>query len=340
MDVHEYTGEIPAPFLRVQIYVRDLFAADWISWPVFLWFTGVVILAGKGRESWLRSKLGGFGVAKADHLPVDEVVRIVAMGLLFALFSALLSVQQVWVNPTADLRYCVGALPLLLAMKGLLVEWIWRKSKVLATTAGSLLLLTSVGAAPFNMVMEETGKRTLGAHLFQFVHEIHQPYPDAVRLVARFLLEHAEKDDLVDVPHFEYREPLTFYTGHHVRFCCVLEELSPLPRQKIEELGAPLYVGEEDPDWIVLFDELPEERWQNVRASFEVAAAPQVHHRLTPRPELNYHAFTPLSPEQGVYILRKRAEHRGLSNGARGKAKSEDLESAWNTLRSLRPTDE
>jgi len=308
MDVHAYTGDVPAPLLIIQIYARDLFAADWISWPVFLWFVVVVFFAGQRQRTWLQSKPSDFSAVNADHLPVEQVAKVVCMGLLFALFSALLSVQQVWVNPTADLRYCVGALPFLLAMKGLFAEWAWGRSKIMAIATTGLLLLTSIGAAPFNIVMEETGKRTLGAHLFQFVREIHRPYPDAVRVVSRFLFEHAEKDDLVYVPRFEYREPLTFYAGHHVRFCCVLDEFSPLPRHKIEALGAPLYIGEQDPDWIVLFDDLPKRRWREFGAIFDLVAAPDVHHRLTQRPELNYHAFTPLPPEPGVYILRKRSE--------------------------------
>ena len=314
MDVHAYTGDIPAPLLRVQIYARDLFAADWISWPVLLWFVGTVFMAWNTRNARPGTKFVGAAGAKASDLPVVEVAKIVVMGLLFALFSALLSVQQVWVNPTADLRYCVGALPLLLAMKGLFVEWTWRKSKIVATMVAAVLLLTSLGAAPFNIVMEETGKRTLGAHLFQFVLEIHRPYPDAIRSVSRFLLEHAEKDDLVYVPQFEYREPLTFYAGHHVRFCCVLDELSPLPRRKIEALEAPLYAGEQDPDWIILFGDSRKELPQTPGSSYRVVAEPDVHHRLTQRPELNYHAFTALPPEPGVYVLRRQTEPQESPN--------------------------
>ena len=332
MPVHPYTGDIPAPLLRVQIYARDLFAADWISWPVFLWFVGMVLMAWRGRNAWPCTKLSGFGVAIAGDLPVAEVAKIVIMGLLFALFSALLSVQPVWVNPTTDLRYYVGALPLLLAMKGLFVEWTWRKSKIAAISVGGLLLMTSIGAAPFNIVMEETDKRTLGAHLFRFVREIHQPYPDAIRIVSSFLLEHAAPDDFVFVPKFEYRDPLTFYVGHHVRFCCVLDDLSPLPRRKIESLGAPLYIGEQDPDWIILFGDFPKERAQEIEANFDVVAEPEVHHRLTQRPELNYHAFTPLPPEPpGVYILRWKTELRGSPRGMPYEAEpsSDDASRGW-----------
>lgn len=315
--VHPYTGAVPAPLLRLHVYTRDLFTADWISWPVCLWFIGTVLMVWKRQSAQPGTGRVGAAGVEADHPPVVAVGKIVVMGLLFTLFSALLSVQPVSVNSTADLRYYVGALPLLLAMKGLFVEWTWRKSKIAGTTMAALLLLTSTGAWPFNMVMEDTGKRTLGAHLFQFVREIHRPYPDAVRLVSRFLLEHADHDDLVFVPKFEYREPLTFYAGHHVRFCCLLDEFSPLPRRKVEALGAPLYVGEQDPDWIVLFDDFPKERWQNVGASFEVVATPAVHHRLTQRPELNYHAFAPLPPDSGVHVLRRKTELRGSPHRGR-----------------------
>ncbi len=55
-------------------------------------------------------------------LPTYAAAGVVLTGFPFALFSAMLSVQPVWTNPIADLRYYVGALPLLLIMKGLIVE--------------------------------------------------------------------------------------------------------------------------------------------------------------------------------------------------------------------------
>ena len=314
MPVHAYGDDLPAQLLRVQIYVIDLFTADWISWPVLLWFVGMLILAwtrrGPSPDSASSARL--CGVTSGD-LPVVEAAKIVLMGALFALFSALLSVQPVWTNPTTDLRYCVGALPLLLAMKGLFVEWTWRKSKIAGIATTAALLVTSIGAAPFNMTMVDTGERTLGSHLFQFVREIHRPYRDAIRVVSQYLLQHAEPNDLAYVPKFAYREPLIFYAGHHVRFCCLLDQISPLPRRKVELLEAPLYLGEQDPDWIILFGHISREYWKEVGASYEVAEKPAVHHRLTQRPELNYHAFTPLPPVPGVYVLKlkvKRTEPR------------------------------
>ena len=304
MPIRAYAGGVPLPLLRTWTYARDVFAADWISWPVFLWFAGMLMLA--WRKNW-KAQANDLRL-KTRGLPLVEGTKIFLMGGLFALFSALLSVQPVWVNPISDLRYCVGALPLVLTMKGLFVEWTWRRSKIAGIVAAVILLFTSIGAAPFNIVMVETGERTLGAHLLQFVREIHRPYRDAVQVVSQYLLQHAEKEDLVYVPKFAYREPLTFYAGHHVRFCCALNEMSPLPRSQIESLGAPLYVGEHIPDWIILFGEISKEHWEEVVACYDVVAEPAVYHRLTQRPELNYHAFTPLTVGPGVHILRLKTK--------------------------------
>ena len=114
------------------------------------------------------------------------------MGVLFALFSAVLSVQPMWAHTVADLRYYVGALPLPLAMKGLFVEWLWRRHAVAGVTAFALLLLTSAGAAPFNLRNVFTGQDTLGTHLVQIVREVHRPYRDSISVVSDYLLRNAE----------------------------------------------------------------------------------------------------------------------------------------------------
>lgn len=303
LPVPPYAGDVPLPLLKVQIYMRDLFTADWISWPVFLWFIGMLIVA------WIKHRLppSSTRAAGLDDPPVAETARVVLMGALFVLFSALMSVQPVWTNHTTDLRYCVAALPFLLAMKGLFVEWTWGKSSIAGIAITVAMVATSIGAAPFNMEMVDTGRRTLGAHLFQFVREIHRPYPDAVTAVSRYLLQEAERDDLVYVPRFAYREPLIFYAGHHVRFCCMLDRNSPLPRHKIERLEAPLYLHEQDPDWIVLFGHNEQESWKEIGESYEVVERPAVYHRLTQRPALNYHSFIPIPPPVPVvYILRSK----------------------------------
>ena len=324
--IGEYRGTAPLVLLRIWIYTRDLFTADWISWPVFFWFVGMGALVRMRRRGGIRTKVhpteaelstglrrqtaasNASVEARGDDLPVAGVGRIVLMGAFFALYSAALSVQPVWASPVTDLRYYVAALPLLLPMKGVFVEWAWRKSKFAGATALAVLLLTSAGAAPFNMTMLFTGERTLGLHLFQFVREIHRPYRDSIRVVSDYLLEHAAQDDLVFVNGFANREALTFTSGHRVLFCCVLDDDSPLPRAKAEALRASLHVERAAPRWIVIFGKPSKDFLERIEPHYAVAATLDVYYYPTQRPELNFHAFTPLTGEPGVHIMRLSAK--------------------------------
>ena len=42
VGLDEYRGPVPPVVLRLAIGARDLFTADWVSWPVLLWFAGVL----------------------------------------------------------------------------------------------------------------------------------------------------------------------------------------------------------------------------------------------------------------------------------------------------------
>ena len=325
-----YQGDKSELFLfieRIWIYIRELFTADWISWPVFLWFVGVALIAwqvrrkqeiGAPRQVRRRAQRANDSVSidqkiLGDDFPLAAAGKIILMGALFSLFSAMLSVQPIWLNPVADLRYYVGALPLLLAMKGLFVEWAWRRHVIAGAVALGVLLFTSVGAYPFNMVMFFNGQKTLGLHLFEFIREVHRPYRDSISVVSSYLLQNAERDDLVHVPDFAYREALIFYAGDHVRFCCALEETTPLPKDKIAALDAPLYYIEQNtPDWIIFFRQLQlgaakQFTVKPFTGMYEVVAKLEVYPYPTQRPELNMHAFSPLDPgDNRVFILRRQ----------------------------------
>ena len=333
----EFAGQDPTPYQgdksglvliyrRIWIYTRELFTADWISWPVFLWFIGVILLTwhvhrkqvvGASRQVRRRAQRDNDGASIAqkilgDDFPLAAVGKIILMGALFALFSSMLSVQPIWLSPFADLRYYMGALPLLLAMKGLFVEWVWRRHVIAGAVALGVLLFSSVGAAPFNMVMYFSGQKTLGLHLFEFVREVHRPYRDSISAVSGYLLQNVERDDLVYVPDFASREVLIFYAGDHVRFCCILDETTPLPKDKIAALNAPLYIEQNTPDWIISFRQLQlgatkQFTVEPFTAIYEVVAQLEVYPYPTQRPELNMHAFSPLDPGgRGVFILRRQ----------------------------------
>ena len=333
-----FAGQNPTPYQgdkselvifieRIWIYIRELFTADWISWPVFLWFAGIALIAWQARRKQVveasrqvprrgRRANDSASIAQkilGDDFPLAATGKIILMGALFALFSAMLSVQPIWMNPVADLRYYVGTLPLLLAMKGLFVEWAWRRHVIAGALALGVLLFTSAGAYPFNMVMHFSGQKTLGLHLFEFIREVHRPYRDSISVVSSYLLQNAKRDDLVHVPDFAYREALIFYAGDHVQFCCSLEETTPLPKDKIAALDAPLYYIEQNtPDWIIFFRQLQlgaakQFTVKPFTAMYEVVAKLEVYPYPTQRPELNMHAFSPLDPGvYGVFILRRQ----------------------------------
>ena len=325
-DFGEYDGTLPLFLFQIWFCFRNLFLADWISWPVFLWFAGTVLLVhGRrqseqpaGNSSRVRQAKRGKSartVKKESQkagppVPVAAVSKIILTGALFALFSALLSPQPVWVAETVALRHYVPALPLLLTMKGLFAEWVCRYSKLAGGAVVAVLLLTSAGAYPFNIIMEHDEKRTLGFHLFQFIGEIHRPYPTALETASDYLLKHAERDDLVYTIHFFDREVLTWYTGHLVQFWNVLDDDSPLPRATMETLRTSLYIGESFPDWIIIIGQPPNGYRERISFRYDFVTKLDVHPTATQRPEIYLHAFQPLPlrDDVGVFIFRKKAE--------------------------------
>ena len=128
--------------------------------------------------------------------------------------------------------------------------------------------------------------------------------PVLVRLERKLL---AGKDDFVYAPSFNDREALMFHVGHHVRFCCVLDRNTHLPRAEVEALGAPLYIEENLPEWVVVFDPRLRGHVEQLKPDYAVVEILNVHYYPTQRPEINFHAFTPLPAQHGVMILRRKS---------------------------------
>ena len=207
-------------------------------------------------------------------------------------------------NTYADQRYYVAALPLLLAMKGLFIEWVWKRSVFLGIIALLVLTTSSLGAWPINLKHIMTFESTLGWHLVSFVREVHSPYRESITAVSDYLLQHAEQDDFVFVQDgFAYREALTFHVGGRVLFCCFLTDETPLPREKAQMMRKTLFRKEDVPDWIVIFKPRFEQEVSIgdqiefnqgpplVSNFFDVAEKFFVYFYPTQRPELNFHRF-------------------------------------------------
>ena len=320
-SISEYHGILPLPLFRIWFAFRDVFRADWISWPVFLWFAGTLwlVYGRRNRNNRPAGNSSRVGQAKRRKfarsvspppppLPVAAVSTLILTGTLFALFSALFSIQPVWDAESLDLRYYVPALPLLLAMKGLFAEWVYRYSKLAGGAVVAVLLLTNAGTYPFNPVLAWSGERILGFHPFQFINEIHRPYRDALRTVSDYLLERAEQDDLVYVTNSFDSEALAVRVGHLVLFCGVLNDDTPLPRATVETLRTSLYVNECTPDWIVVSGRVSNAYREHLSPLYDLVTQPDVHYYPTQRPNIFWHSFQPLRVQDGIAIFRKKTE--------------------------------
>ena len=205
------------------------------------------------------------------------------------------------------LRYYIAALPFLLVMKGLFVEWLWVRARPVSVMVLLVLLLSNIASYPFLMPWKYTDPwfrgSTLGMHFFKFVNEIHQPYPDPGTIIAQYLRKHAKPDDTVYVELFYDREMLTAMVGDHVLFCCSLQNDNAATRRLMSRLQVPrLAMDKRQADWIVLFNSRPED--QQLFDDFDFAASFTPLGNSTHRPAIHEHAFTPIIDKNPpVFIL-------------------------------------
>lgn len=314
----EYTGPVPVFLLGLAVMARNLVPIDWISWPVLLWFVVFLLLLRPDR--WVRGEVAKPSIRPVGRparqppptqnaamaLPLTGIGRLLLLAFLFAVFSVALSPQPYWTNPSLILRYHLPLLPLLLVIKGLFIEWLWRRSRLLSSVALATLLFSNLGAWPFNAWNLHTGRSLLGAEPFLLAREIHRPYRNAIGVTVDYLLRHAQQDDLLWVARdFGDRDTLQFYLGRRLKFCNMVAPDSQLARFLPQTLPPHLLYGQCRPDWIVFFGPLQKADQENWEANgYRLVARPDVYWYVTQRPG-PWHAWEPLPPVDypGVYIF-------------------------------------
>jgi len=195
------------------------------------------------------------------------------------------------------------------------LSFVHKRAKILAPAL--LLILISSNAlalTPFNWEV-----RWL---LPAFVKEIHGRYPTPYRAVSDFLAKRAQPEDLVYAFPEYCNDPLMFYLGDTLRFCCLLDQNTPLPTQTVRELQAPLFREEHFPHWYVAFGKHKssseilnhfsrkhKEDGAMVRFHYREVKALDVYWFDRSRPELPLHSFGPVEDFdrawEGVYIFRR-----------------------------------
>ena len=279
--------------------LRDLNLLPCLPFPIFV--AAICIYAVLGRRDASAATMAEWG----------------AIGLGNVGFIALFS-PQATVNPDpADVRYLVASCPLLWGVAAAVLAFLARWSRLAAAAVFAVLLSCNLFS-----LLPAFGPGYFRWLLPAYWREIHNPYPTSSQVAIGFLDACAKPDDLVcAVPDF-MNYPLMFYRGSQWRFCCLLDRQTHLPASVVQALNAPLSVDSNFPDWLVVFrsDRMSEALLRHfsrphssdgktVRFSYEPVATMRVDGRETQRPELCWHSFWPIPPNEKTNtarILQKR----------------------------------
>lgn len=255
-------------------------------------------------------------VLRGEPKPFRMALEWTVLGLGNIALVVLISSEPVASTaPTATGRYLIASLPYFVALGGVLA-WLLHRWRWTAGLMAAVLLVAS-NAASLNL-----HNRELRWALPAFLGEVHGDYPTSVAAVSEYLKEHARRDDLVFVAPEYFNWPLTFYAGERLRLCCFLDERSPLSKEALSGLDAPLFRGEHSPEWVVVFGlrrETPEllqsfsrrpgAEGEKAASDYRLVERLQVYWAQTQRPELPWHSFGPkrdFDPKtEGVFIYRR-----------------------------------
>jgi hypothetical protein len=234
-------------------------------------------------------------------------------------------------------RYLIMSLPLLTGLTGICLRYVHKRNAILAFSLFIVILTTNIlSAAPFGSKISYLNLP--GVHDFRnknpfewqfewrlpaYINEIQSDYPTAEESVSRFLNTYAAQDDLVYSPSAYRLFSLIFYNGDKVRICCLLDQNTPLPLDKLENLNAPLFFEKNFPNWLIVYGYFPDaERLlsffsrphkdgnQTRHFSYRHVSTLNVFWYYTHRPELAVHRFGPYtqfdaSRGEAVYMFQR-----------------------------------
>ena len=275
-------------------YLRDFVRTGWLPLWVALWWLwhasdGVLF----NRQT---VKKGGCKHKVASAMTSAVAVRQWAvLAVLVVVIGSLTSVQPAADHSLADMRYLLPALPFAVLMCAAFVNWAWSKDKIFGGAMFAILAFSNFAGHPF--IVQSTlclgGFNTnysvsTPVPLMALAREIHRPYPTGISETVAYLREHAQQDDTIFVWEWEDSTVFLYYLTDQLIFCCGLPSDATLPKEKIRELGVPIYVDDGVPDWFVNMD-----RPRPTPDGYEQVKVGEYYTSPTNRPELEYHCFDP-----------------------------------------------
>jgi hypothetical protein len=251
----------------------------------------------------------------------EPLVRQVALPwtvllLGFHAMLALFSFQQTRVPDLAWIRYELPIVPFAFGLVALVLWFVARSSRLLAGALFVVLVCTNaLTLSPWTPQF-----RWL---LPAYVLEVHRPFRTSYQAAVEFLKDNAPPNATVATVPGYCVYPVMFYLDDQVRFCCLLDAHTALPREAVRRLGAPLYREEHFPEWLILFGR-PKSFLRQAEyycRPHQVAGAWVAHSYVqvrdlntfwfdTSRPELPWHSFSPrttFNPDlESIYVLKRQ----------------------------------
>ena len=236
----------------------------------------------------------------ADDDTVRHLLRWTALLALFLLFSGLFSVGSPTDESIAPTRWTAPALAFTALITAAFVDYLWQQRRTGRAAAIAALLLTlNTNFLSYPLIYDSYhAEKPHYILLPNLLREVHTARRDGyIRETLTYLGKHAQQDETIYASH-NAAAVMQFYLSHKLIFCCLLNEYSPLPEEKVRQLGAPLYEGDAQPDWIVIDKDLTFPGYERVYTS-------RTHNLPTHRPDMEYHTFAPLHIPPYQHIHRK-----------------------------------
>ena len=306
------TADYAYPWLKRHIYLifynfREMLPFGWLPLWVTVWFVFYLALRVAKMNN---KKIEQENISSANNSDIEisnsdvgaVVIRWSVLLVLFLFFSGLIAVRPVAIHKLADSRYLVPALPLCALIVAFFVDWLWRRRYGIfyAVPIFLLLLTSNVLSFPYIYPNSFTQER-IRFSLPRLIGEIHRPYDIYLNDLINYLNQHAKQDDTIFVSPWQDYSMLQFYFSEKLIFCCALNEQSGIPKEKIRQLGVPLFEGDVKPIWhVVVGNERPEV------SEYELVFQSDKFASTTQRPELEFHTFRPVPRLDHVYIYRRR----------------------------------
>jgi hypothetical protein len=313
----DYSGIGSIPLILQNMWYLN--AIGWIPWPIAM---GLVYIVIRYRHSDIHKR--------------RLILQWTVLGTCNVALITLLSNKSDFFAE----RLLIVSLPFLTGLTGICLWYIHQRNAIIAFMLFIAILTSNVmSAAPFGEKIEAALTRNRQIihssqnrnpfewkfewRLPAYLHEIYRDYPTAEESVARFLDSYASHDDLVYSPTPHRLTSLMFYNGDKVRICCILDKYTSLPRDKLAELDAPLFLETNYPNWIIAYGYFPgtEEIFSffagvgrsgegTDRYYYRHVATLNIYWYYTQRPELAVHRFGPYtefdsSRGEAVYIFRR-----------------------------------